>query len=203
MEQHLVRWTPSALARALQASSAVQARRLQSLPRAAPSPCTVPLAQRQPCPFRWGGIPCLRQATRPCGKRPPCASLGSSVLGRYGQHVPVAGLAGSLGPWRVTFAHQASDGVSTTSRFDADAWCCGLPLMTARVAHAVFVMMGWTGFACMEGTGVLSVVDHGCAAPTVFCPAGSAVPEHTPPGHYGVANALGLFVSSTTCEAGR
>ncbi len=59
------------------------------------------------------------------------------------------------------------------------------------------------GFACANGTGVLSAEVHGCGNASHYCPAGSAAPASTPPGYYALPTPSGLFLNATRCEPGR
>jgi hypothetical protein len=59
------------------------------------------------------------------------------------------------------------------------------------------------GYACTNGTGVLSAEVHGCGNASHYCPAGSATPIPTPLGSYALSTPSGLFFNATRCEPGR
>jgi hypothetical protein len=59
------------------------------------------------------------------------------------------------------------------------------------------------GYACSNGTGVLSADTHGCSSATLYCPLGSTTPTPTPSGFYASPTPSGLFFNATQCEVGR
>jgi hypothetical protein len=61
----------------------------------------------------------------------------------------------------------------------------------------------WPGYACANGTGVLSAAAHGCGVPTHYCPAGSTLPSPTPDGFFAIPTASGLFFNASRCQPGQ
>jgi hypothetical protein len=78
-----------------------------------------------------------------------------------------------------------------------------LGLSSLAVNRAGMCFVPSTGYACSNGTGVLSADTHGCRSSSQFCPTRSTVRTPTPSGFYANPTPSGLFFNATQCESGR
>jgi hypothetical protein len=148
-------------------------------------------AVRLPCPAgthtgAFGQVSCA-----------PCPAGKSARLGR-----PSLGLVDAAHPSPATpppppCAARSAPAIRSCIRAAAAVLHCA---MLYVLAHPCFAR---SGYACGNGTGVLSSGVHGCADPTAFCPVGSWERTPTPPGFFANPTPIGLYFNATRCAPGQ